>query len=185
MELCSAGTQCTIDPQFYCSRCQEGSGRVRRGFLSWGPNLDDFFHRVAIVSVCSFANVPQWTMTFKCRLNSLSFSSFFHLVDWHWDLWNLFACTFPFEASRVWSLTCCGTLFWASSQHAPLSASVLFPWTFSWPEFQCFLISFSGRVKPESSYGNQITQRMWTSLGRGHWALLCFCYCSDKSTSPF
>lgn len=140
MELCSTGTQCTIDPQFYCSRCQEGSGRARRGFLSRGPNLDDFFHRVAIVSVCSFANVPQWTMTFKCRLNSLSFSSFYHLVDWHWDLWNLFACTFPFEASRVWSLTCCGTLFWASSQHAPLSASVLFPWTFSWPEFQCFLV---------------------------------------------
>lgn len=43
MELCSTGTQCTIDPQFYCSRCQEGSGRVRRGFLSQSPNLDDFF----------------------------------------------------------------------------------------------------------------------------------------------
>lgn len=119
-----------------------------------------FFHRVAIVSVCSFVNAPQWTMTFKCRVNSLfPFPpSFYHLVDWHWDLWNLFTCTFPLEASRVWSLTCCGTLFWASSQHAPLSASVLLPWTFSWPEFHCFLV----RVK-KLFWNSKTWEHMWES----------------------
>lgn len=139
MELCSTGTQCTIDPQFYCSRCQEGSGRVRRGFLSWGPNLDDFFSQsrhCQCVLFCQRSAVNydiqmSSKLPFLFLLLSLGWLAlrFMKSVRMYFPLWSL--------PSLV---SCCGTLFWASSQHAPLSASVLFPWTFSWPEFQCFLV---------------------------------------------
>lgn len=52
-------------------------------------------------------------MTLKCCVNFVfPFPpSFYHLVDWRWDLWNPISCTFSIQASLSWPLVCFWLLF--------------------------------------------------------------------------
>jgi hypothetical protein len=110
--------------------------RVGISFLSFEFNSNDFLiesplllcHTIVTFSVVLPVNDLQWTLTLKCCVNS-SFSfppSFYHLVDWSWDLWNLFSCTFPIWVSLGCPLFAFrGFLGPVPTQHATLSAGVL------------------------------------------------------------